>query len=270
MMIIDVHTHVFPDGLAARALATMEAFAARNGIRAAEQATVSALRASMQRNGIAYAVTLPVATRAEQVASVNRFVIEELRHEPGMLCFGALHPQCAAWEAEIARLAAAGIKGVKFHPEFQEFAIDTPAMIPVYRALADAGLLVLFHMGEEYFAHYRSRGTPAMLVRVLEQVPGLRVIAAHAGAFMRWEEVLAVLAGHPRVWFDLAYCAGVLPDEMRQRLCAAHGYERVLLGSDFPWVSQDATIAYVRRWGLPAEQEAGVLGGNAAKLLGIG
>ena len=266
-MIIDVHTHVFPDGLAARAVATMEASAKLPGLRAAEDGTLAALRRSMQRNNITCSVTVPVATQPEHVPGINRYVIETLHHETGVIAFGALHPRYAAWEHEIARLVNAGIKGVKLHPEFQEFQLDAPEFVPFLRAIAAAGLVVLLHMGDDYFATCAARATPRQLARVLDTVDGLRVIAAHAGGFMRWQEVLDCLAKHPRVWLDVAFCAGALPDEMRRRLFEAHGYERVLLGSDFPWVSQDATIAYVRSWRLPAALEAAVLGGNAAQLL---
>lgn len=267
-MIIDVHTHVFPDTLAARAIAAMQASAKLPGLRAAEEGTLAALRRSMQRNGIHYSVTLPVATRPEQVPGINRYVCDTLRHEPGVICFGALHPRYAGWESELARLAAAGIKGVKLHPEFQEFRLDALEVLPLYQALAAAGLVLLVHMGEDYFAPCEARATPRQLATVLEKVDGLRVIAAHAGGFMHWHEVRACLAGHPRVWLDVAYCAEALPEDMRRALFEAHGYNRVVLGSDFPWVSQDATMAYVRSWGLPAPLEAAVLGGNAASLLG--
>jgi len=97
--------------------------------------------------------------------------------------------------------------------------------------------VVLLHMGEDYFAPCAARAIPRQLARVLDTVDGLRVIAAHASGCKRGQEVVDCLAGHPRVWLDGAYCAGALYDEMRQRLFAAHGYERVLRGSDIPWVS---------------------------------
>ncbi|NLF38584.1 amidohydrolase family protein, partial [bacterium] len=257
------------DELAPRAVATLEAAAAPKGIRAAEKGTLASLNESMRRNGIHRSVALPVATKPEHVPSINRHVITNLMRHEELVCFGALHPLFTEWRAEIPRLKDAGIKGVKLHAEFQQFAIDAPAMMPVYRALADAGLVLMMHMGEEYFARCESRATPAMLARVLEQAPGLKVIAAHGGAFLRWREFIDAVAGHPDVWVDLAYLPGYIRRETLDELLEKHGSARVLFGSDFPWMAQDTVLAFVRGLGLPSETEAAILGGNATALLGL-
>ena len=38
-----------------------------------------------------------------------------------MTAFGTLHPGYEAWESQLERLKAAGIRGLKLHPDFQHF-----------------------------------------------------------------------------------------------------------------------------------------------------
>jgi predicted TIM-barrel fold metal-dependent hydrolase len=210
---------------------------------------------------------LPVATHPDQVPSINTFAIEQHAPKNGIIFFGALHPEYPAWEQEILRLKQAGIAGIKLHGEFQRFSIDCPEMLPVYRCLAQNEMIVLQHMGDDLFAGCTEQASPRALEKVMQAVPDLKVIAAHGGGFRRWNEFLECLAGHPNVWVDLAFLPGYLPDDNRDRLLNEHGWQRILLGSDYPWVSQGSVIDYVRDWNLPAEMQQGILGKNAAHLL---
>jgi predicted TIM-barrel fold metal-dependent hydrolase len=266
-MIIDVHTHAFPDAVARRAIDALEADARQYGITACGDGTVAALKQSMCDNDIDYSVVLPVATHADQVPSINTFAIERHAPQTGIIFFGALHPEYPAWEDEILRLKQAGIAGIKLHGEFQQFRIDCSEMLPVYRCLARHDMIVLQHMGDDLFAGCTEQASPRALENIMQAVPDLKVIAAHGGGFRRWNEFLDCLAGHPNVWVDLAFLPEYLPDDNRDRLLNEHGWERILLGSDYPWVPQGAVIEYVRDWKLPAEIQHGILGKNAAHLL---
>lgn len=266
-MRIDVHTHAFPDAVAGRAIAALETEAQQNGIIACGNGTISALKESMRDNDITYSVVLPVATHPDQVSSINTFAIEQHVPESGIIFFGALHPEYPAWKEEILRLKQAGIAGIKLHGEFQQFSIDCPEMLPVYRYLAQNDMIVMQHMGDDLFAGCTEQASPRALQNVMESVPDLKVIAAHGGGFRRWNQFLDCLAGHPNVWIDLAFLPGYLPDDVRDRLLKEHGWQRILFGSDYPWVPQGSVIEYVHAWRLPAEMQHGILGKNAAHLL---
>ena len=59
----------------------------------------------------------------------------------------------------------------------------------------------------------------------------------------------------------------------RERVCGlidAHGRRRVVFGSDWPMADPGAEIAALRELGLPPNDEAALLGGTLAGLLGIG
>ena len=110
--IIDCHTHIFPDHGAARIIEALRKEA--DNVPAYTDGTRQGLINSMVLAGIDASVQVPVATRADQVESINNFTIKT--NNPQIISFGAIHPQYQKFQAELGRLKAAGIKGVKFHP----------------------------------------------------------------------------------------------------------------------------------------------------------
>ena len=53
------------------------------------------------------------------------------------------------------------------------------------------------------------------------------------------------------------------------RIIESHGAEKILLGSDMPWSRTDNEILFIKSLGLSQDEEKMILGGNAARLLGI-
>jgi len=82
-----------------------------------------------------------------------------------------------------------------------------------------------------------------------------------------WEEFLECLAGNPNVWIDLSMTPGYMPDETKERIFEKHGWERILFGSDFPWMSPGIVLKYIRELGLSEKKEKAISGENAAKLV---
>lgn len=266
-MVIDVHVHVFPDEVAAWAIPKMSA---RAGVTPFSNGTVDGLLGSMRRSGVDLSVVQPVATKPEQVESINRWSLG-LRDTPGLIFFGALHPDLApeARAEQIAFLVREGFLGIKFHPDYQCFHPDEDRLGAVYEALARSGLMVLFHAGIDLGLYPPLMCTPAQIAHVHRAYPSLRIIAAHMGGFKMWSEVEKHLLGTD-IWLDTAYCARDLPPERFRELVRAHGPEQVLFASDAPWGDQGAELALVRGAGLTPDETAAVLGGNARRLLGLG
>lgn len=262
-MVIDFHTHTFPDSLAERAVA---ALADRARIAPHTDGTCASLVASMQRAGIDYAVTVPVATRPSQVRGINVLAMETRRRYPALFPFGSLHPAQEDWAEEIARMAGDGIRGVKFHPDYQDFFVDAAGMLPVYRRLAAHDMIVLFHAGVDIGLPPPVHCPPERLARVLDAVPELTIVAAHMGGYQCWEAVETLLAGRP-IYFDTCYSLADLGAERMLHLIRAHGATRILFGTDSPWTGQAVELALMRQLGLTPNELQAVLGGNAARLL---
>ncbi|HOW96440.1 MAG TPA: amidohydrolase family protein [Kiritimatiellia bacterium] len=261
--IIDVHTHVFPDDLAARAI---QHLSGNSGERAFTDGTAGGLQASMRRHGIALSVTQPVSTRPAQTPSINTYVME--LKQPGLIHFGTLHPDYGNPDAEIERLAAGGIKGIKFHPDYQNFFVDEERMFPVYGRMARAGLIAFFHAGVDIGLPPPVHCPPDRLARVLERVPDLPVVAAHFGGFKMWDEVARHLVGKP-LWLESSFTLSWLPAADFTRMARRHGIERVMFGTDSPWADQGAEIALMEKTGLNEAELDAVFHGSAARLLGL-
>ena len=262
--ILDIHTHIFPDELAPRAVKQL---AGRSGETAFLDGTAAGLEESMRRHGIGISVTQPVSTKASQIPSINAFAIA-LQQRSGLVNFGSLFPDYEGNAAEIERLREAGIKGVKFHPDYQQFYVDEERMFPLYRLMADAGLIAFFHAGVDIGLGPPYHGLPDRLATVLERVPDLTVVAAHFGGFQLWDDVERHLVGK-NLYFDTSYTLSFLDHGRFVDMARRHGIGKILFGSDSPWADQGVEIELHRKCGLTQTELAAVFHDNAAQLLGV-
>lgn len=264
-MIIDVHTHIFPDNLAPSAIANLMAFAPL--MQNHTDGTSSGLIGSMKQAGISTCVVLPVATKPSQVETIN--TIAGQKNPPGLIFFGSLHPDYADLSIEIDRLKSLGVRGVKLHPLYQNFAIDDRRVFPMYEQLADAGLIVTFHTGEDVAPLPADLALPDAVARVVAAIPSLTIIAAHMGGWRRWDQVLRDLAG-ASVFFDTAALPGVCPPEIFIELVQKHGSDRILFGSDSPWWGQRESVEWIDKMALSSMDKERIFYANARSLLSIG
>ena len=263
-MIIDCHTHTFPDDLAPRAVA---ALAQRAGVPAHTDGTNAGLCASMRRAGVDYAVIAPIAAKPAQVRAINAWAAGVTRQYPTLICLGTLHPAQDDWAEEIAQLAADGLPGVKMHHDYQQCYVDDPSLLPLYRALADAGLFLLVHAGVDIGLPPPVHCPPERLAVVLDTIAHLTVIAAHMGGYAQWDAVERCLVGR-QLYFDTSFAQTDLGAARMTELIRAHGTERILFATDSPWTEQQAEIAGIRALPFTDDEQRAILGGNAARLLG--
>lgn len=262
-MIIDTHVHVFPDHIAAKALATMEQ---HSGIKLATDGTLASLKQSMAIAGITHAVNLPVSTSPEQAQTINRHAIST--REPGIIPFGSLHPNLPSFRDEIKRLVDSGIRGIKMHPDIQAFYVDDKALFTMYESIAEAGLLLFLHAGKNIDLPDPAHCTPERLARVIDHNPNLKVITAHLGGWRLWDDVERHLVGRS-LWMDTSFAVGHLPQKQFMRIIRNHGVEKILFGTDSPWLNQKAAIDELTRLPLSRDEKRAIFSDNACSLLGI-
>jgi aminocarboxymuconate-semialdehyde decarboxylase len=207
-------------------------------------------------------------------------------------------PELAA--AELESLMASGFAGAEIAASVNGVALGDDRLAPFWAAAEASRALVFIHpttrgsTGPGFEDHYLWNlvGNPAettvaaahiVLSGVLERHPDLRILLAHGGG-----AVLALRGRLHHGWANLAAARtrlGESPIESLRRfyydtvvfdpvvlaeLVAFAGAERVLLGSDYPFDMADARPAdTVAAAGLDAAAERAVLGGNAARLLGL-
>ena len=283
-MIIDIHTHTFPDAIAARAVDKLKHNSHTEPVL---DGTALSLSASAKAADVDLAVIQPVATSPAQVREINDGAIETNRTSSvtRLASFGCMHPAFEAPEQECARLAKAGVKGIKLHPVYQLTDMDDPSYVRVLLAAADCGLLVLIHAGIDVGFLDRTYSDIGKIALALDAVPDGRYILAHMGGWRQWDEAQALFAGRENVWIDTSFSLGDmtplgdgfyethslsrLSQERFLQMAEAFGAEKLLFGTDSPWEGQAAEIAKIRALPLKEEEKAAILGGNAKALLGL-
>ena len=270
-MVIDIHTHCFPERIAERAFGQLSRAA---GIPVHTAGTAGALARSAKEAGIGVSVVQPVATDPMKVDHLNAFAAEiNLRTTgTGVMSFAALHPLMPDLPAGVKRIREMGFKGVKLHPVYQETPTDGLPFLRALECCYAEGLAVLVHAGWDIGVPGRDDACVRRLGRMLRALPPRGLILAHMGGWGEWdtEEYL----GMPELWLDTAFCLHTgaetfLRAEDCLRMIRAHGADRVLFGTDSPWSDQREELARLRALGLSPEEEEAVEGGNACRLLGL-
>ncbi|MBQ3054392.1 MAG: amidohydrolase family protein [Clostridia bacterium] len=229
-MVIDFHTHCFPEKIAERAVNTLKYSA--GGLIPRNDGSISGLLNNMKEDGVDISVVMNIATNPRQQHSVNDFAREQNETE-GILAFGSVHPDAEDALCELERIKDMGLKGIKLHPEYQEFYADDEKLIPLYKKASSLGLIVLFHAGCDFGFGTPYHGMPENLVKALKYLD-TPVVAAHWGGLTCHEEVLKHLAGLP-IYFDTSFSHGIVAKPMIQRIVEKHGTDKLLFGSDSPW-----------------------------------
>lgn len=262
-MIIDFHTHCFDDALAPYAVSTLEK---NGGIKAKHDGTVSGLREYMRQCGVDLCVVHPVATKPAQVVTINQWARKNTND--GMCLFGALHPDDPNFLNTAQQLKNDGFKGVKLHPDYQRFYADESRMMPLYEALRDLGLIVVLHTGVDIGHTALIRCTPLMIANIINNVPGLKLVAAHMGGHALWRDAEMLLCGKD-LYLDTSYAWYKLGRQGMVRMIEKHGADKVLFGTDSPWKDTAAEITHITSLGLSASQTDLIMYKNAQALLEI-
>lgn len=268
-MIIDFHTHVFPDAIAEP---TIKFLADKSGYIPYGNGTLQSLISLMDNGGIDKSVILPVVTKPSQFGSVNRFAAE-LNNTERLWSFGGIHPTDEEPEAHLDEIKAMGLYGIKLHPDYQSAFIDDERYIRIIRYALSIGLAVITHAGVDDGCEGEVKCTPDRILRVLDEVykgstpSEPRIILAHAGGFKMYREVLEKLCGLP-VFFDLAYVSEFTDADTMLSIIRAHGADRILFASDSPWSDPGISAARLRQLPLTKEELSKIFSKNALSILG--
>ena len=264
-MIIDFHVHCFSENIVDKAMATLTQVC---DIKPVLDGRVSTAVQAAKDNDIDHIVVLPIATKPSQTYKLNDWSSQITNDESCIISFGTIHPTNEDWVSEMERIKVIGLKGIKFHPDYQGFFVDDPCMIPFYRKAAKLGLPIIFHAGRDIGLPRPYHCTPDRMARVLDIVPEATFIASHMGGFDYEDDALKYLVGK-NIYLDTAFSIECLSHERIKSMILAHGAEKVLYATDSPWKDQKSGINHVRALGLTKSQEDLILGENAARLLGL-
>ena len=264
-MIVDFHAHVFPDHLAARALAALLG-TGTNPYIPMHDCTIAGLLKNMDNWGIDISVNLPVITKLSQVTGTNEWAASICSER--LVSFGGLYPNSDDWKKDIDHAVGLGLKGLKLHPEYQDFLIDDDRMFEVYDYALGKGLILLFHAGfdPDFLPPFKS--SPRQFARIVKAMRGGIIIAAHLGGHDQWDDVEEYLAG-TNIYLDTSMGFEYYPHEQFMRIVKNHGADKILFASDSPWSNAQTELEHIRALPLTDEDKAAILGGNAMRILGI-
>ncbi len=260
-MLIDFHTHCFPDKIAGRAIDKLAH--ASGGLTPYTDGTVAGLRARMAADGIDRAVVLNIATNAHQQQSVNDFAAAI--NGDDIVAFGSVFPYADDALQELERIKALGLRGVKLHPDYQGFAVDDIRLKPLYRKIGELGLITVFHAGVDYGFPPPYGCMPENLAAALPWFDS-PVVAAHWGGIDSYAAVLDKLAGLP-LYLDTAMGYAMMPRYYAEKIVEKHGVDRILFGTDCPWHTAGMEQRLLDNLGLGEEDMAKIHHKNAEKLL---
>lgn len=254
----DTHAHIYPGKIAEKATASVGTFYHVNMMN------VGLPHVLAQRGGeagIDRFLVCSVATKVAQVRSINEFIERKCGEYPQFVGLAAWHQDVEDIAAEMDDIQSRGLRGIKLHPDFQEFFIDDEKMLPVYEEANRRGLPILFHTGDSR----TDFSSPRRLMNVLEKLPEFTCIAAHLGGYTEWEDARKELKG-TNVYVDTSSSLFALNKEQASRSIEHFGVEKTMFGTDFPMWDPKTELDRFFALGFDEETNRKILYGNFAKL----
>jgi predicted TIM-barrel fold metal-dependent hydrolase len=264
MNVIDFHTHIFPDKIAKQA---MDALAADSGTyRPQTDGTLKGLQESMKRANISASLVANIATKPSQM-----FPILEYCKEIGSSSIYPLvsfSPSNSPEEVEdmLGQAQNAKIRGVKLHPQYQNFNIDDKWMYGFYELVASCGLFVMFHSGFDMAFPGNTQANVERVKKVADWFKDLTIVCTHVGGWKQWERI-GCLSDCANVYTETSLTLNEVSDEEFIRLIGHFDEDRVLFGSDSPWTDQQKMLKRTEALKLSDARKEKLFYKNAAALL---
>jgi predicted TIM-barrel fold metal-dependent hydrolase len=261
-VIIDAHTHIWPDKIAPLALGGNRV----TGLQARGDGTVDGLTGDMEASGVDVSCCLAIANEARHVDRVNEFVAGVAGENS--IPFGTVHVELSV-EENLASLERHGITAVKLHPLFQKFALDDSRLWEILEAFG-GDYAVITHVGEGGDTFTNSLSSPKMIRDIAQQFPDLRLMACHFGGYKILDDAEEMLSGAD-VILETSWpptLATLRPERVRD-LIRHHGAERIVFGSDWPMTSPAEEVLAIQALGLSDGDTTSVLGGTLARVLDL-
>lgn len=261
--VIDAHCHVYPDAIAERAVAGTGNF---YSVPFAMDGTEKTLRKAAAEAGIDHCLIQSVATSPRQVKSINEFIARTAAEGEGLYTgLGTMHPDSQDMEGDVLHLKELGLRGVKLHPDIQQFPLDDPRCMPFYEICSELGIPVLMHTGDKRYDY----SNPNRLIPVLRKFPKLTVIGAHLGGWSIWEEASDQLRDIPNLYYDCSSTFAWIGPEKAAKIIRKLGADRVMFGTDYPMWEPKLELEVFFRMNLSEDENKAVLSENAKRIFKI-
>jgi predicted TIM-barrel fold metal-dependent hydrolase len=240
----------------------------------AKMATAEELLASMDEAGVDISVAMGFAWQdQETIVRHNDYLLESAAKSDGrIVAFCTVNMASDGAAEEIARCVAAEARGIgELRPESQGWELNGEAGERLAAAARAHRLTLLFHVTEVGGHEYPGKDGLQLgaFYRFQMAHPDLRIVGGHLGGGLPMnapKSQAEAIAAH--VWFDTAAQPYLYPEDIYGPLMAGPFRESIVMGSDWPLISQKRQIEVIRR-ALPEGEAELVLGENAARLLEV-
>ena len=264
-VIIDAHTHIYPDLVAKKAIRTVISNL-KGRLSAYTEGTYDSLMNSMDAAGIDISIVLPVATSPGQGNGILQW-IKELAPSPRMIFFGSVHPEDPDYAHCIRRMKEFGLQGIKFHPGYQGFAVDSKAAYAVYEEAVKHDLVMYFHSGYDPSLPGCDYTSIERFAAFLKDFKGYKIILAHGGGYDEWGKVMDLL-GDKQCYFDVAFVLESMERSKDAKELYRQNEDYFLFGTDSPWCEQKKYVELIRdSTALTREQKEKLFCKNVQKLV---
>ena len=271
-MIIDFHTHVFPEKIAK---ATVSALEKSGNTKSFSDGTAASLKEQMRAAGVDISVNLPVLTKPTQFDSILKFASlmngefsSASEGEPRIISFAGMHPDIEDYEEKLLTIKESGILGIKIHPDYQGTFFDDDKYVRILAEAKRLGLITVTHAGFDCaYPGQPIRCTPKRVLNLLDKIGGYdKLVLAHMGGNMLFSEVYDLLAGID-VYFDTACVLPLFSDKEFNKMATKHGADRLLFATDSPWRDISADRKILEGFRVGKDEEEKIFSANARKLL---
>lgn len=217
----------------------------------------------MDRTGVACAAI--AANRAIQLEAYlgNEEVLRVSGEHPGrFLPLGVVNPWQDPDDVAAGIATDTRFRGIKVHPDLARHPVDGPGYAPAFEAAERAGLPVLTHTWDD-----SAWSSPQRIDVLARRHPRVTIVMGHAGGTPTGLRAAADLARrHTGVVLEV--CGSVITGTTLAGLVARAGADKVMFGSDFPFIDQRFSLGRVVAAGLPDMALRAVLVDNATRVYG--
>lgn len=265
-MIIDTHVHTFPDAIASKAITKLQRI---SGITPCTDGTVDGTLSFMNEIGVDKFINLNIATSPTQQTTINNVAAElnKKYQDNYMISFGSVHQSNPDKIAELDRIKELNIRGIKLHPDYQNFFIDDVELFSIYDKCSQLDLPIVFHSGWDCYSPDVIHAPPERSAKIAKAFPKLKIVLAHFGGLKQWDDVLKYLAGLENVYMDTAMLASCCDNiDTIIKILNKHPAENVMLGSDCPWENPLESVKFVMKLPICDDLKEKILSKNAIQL----
>jgi predicted TIM-barrel fold metal-dependent hydrolase len=225
----------------------------------------------LRENGVDYAVALAEISPITTGVLSNESVFELCQQVDCLIPFCSINPFLVADLAgELERyVTEMGFRGLKLYPTYHHFYANSNRIYPLYAKAQELGIPVMIHTGSSIFKGARLKyGDPLYMDDVAVDFPGLTLLMVHSGRGFWYDRAYFLAKLHVNMYMEIA---GLPPQKLLDYFPELERVaDKVIFGSDWPGMPHiGRNIEIIRGLPLGEESKEKILGGNAARILGL-